>query len=126
MNSTVTPDFFLASTEGYELDVPRRCYRLRRVTGRNVDDYLVVRIDPPLSGQKFGMGRHDLDKVVVATRHQGSTLFPISEWPTYVHVARMLGTAEKKDSFTAADLESIGWGELYQTESDARRALGLP
>jgi len=126
MNSTATPDFFLASTEGYELDVPRRCYRLRRVAGRPADDYLVVRIDPPLSGQKFGMGERDLDKVVVATRHQGSTLFPISEWPIYVHVARMLGVAEKKDSFAAADLESIGWGELYQTESDARRALGLP
>jgi hypothetical protein len=123
---STTPDFFLASTEGYGLEAPRRCYRLRRVPGRAVDDYLVIRIDPPLGGQRFGLGDRDIDKLVIATRHQGSTLFPISEWPTHVHVARMLGSAEKRDSFGTGDLEAIGWGELYRTEDDARRGLGVP
>lgn len=27
---------------------------------------------------------------IVATRHRGSSLFPINEWPTFVHVARPL------------------------------------
>lgn len=127
MTDRGTPDFFLASTEGYGFDVPRACYRVRRVAGRApADDYLVVRIDPPLDGQSFGRGEHDLDKVVLATRHQGATLFPVSEWPTYVHVARLLGPAEKKDRLEAGDLDSIGWGELYRTEAEARRAVGLP
>jgi hypothetical protein len=121
-----TPDFVLASTEGYGLEALRRCYRIRRVPGRAVDDHLVVSVDPPLDGQRFGLGDRYINELVVATRHQGSTLFPISEWPSYVHVARLLGSAEKKDSFGPDDLETIGWAELYRTEEDARRALGLP
>jgi len=49
-----TPDFFLASSEGCGLEVPRRCYRIRRIFGRNGDDYLLVRVDPPIIGQRYG------------------------------------------------------------------------
>ncbi len=115
------PDFYLASTEGYELEEPRRCWRVRRLTTANRDDLLLVKIDPPLLGQKYGLQGRDIDLVIVATRHQGSSLFPITEWPVYVHVARLLDNdSEVPDKLREGQFQSIAWAELYRTEEDAR------
>ena len=67
------PDFFLASTEGIRLEAPRRCYRLRRIAGRGGDDYLLIRIVPPIIGQPYGLGVGDIDRVILATRHEGAS-----------------------------------------------------
>jgi hypothetical protein len=119
----VHPDFFLASSEGYGLEEPRKSYRLRRIAGRSGDDYLLVRVDPPISGQRYGLGGQNIDRVVLATRHEGESLFPISSWPVFVHVARLLREPKHGDTLTREDLEEIGWAELYQTEEAARKAI---
>lgn len=114
------PDFYLASTEGYGMEEPRRCYAARRLRGDHRDDFLLVKIDPPLIGQKYGMGGKDLDEVIVATRHKGASLFPVREWPVFVHVVRVLVPVEGRDLLHDHEIESIGWAELYETEADAR------
>jgi hypothetical protein len=73
---TVT-DFYLASSEGYGMESPRRCKPIKRLRAENRDDYLLIIIDPPLNGQRFGPGDCDIDQVIVATRHAGQSLFPI-------------------------------------------------
>jgi len=115
------PDFYLASTEGYGLEEPRRCWRIKRLATQGRDHLLLVRIDPPLIGQKYGMGGRDIDLVLVATRHRGASLFSVDAWPAYVHVARpLVDDPERRDRLEANELTSIGWGELYRTEEDAR------
>jgi hypothetical protein len=106
------PDFYLGSSEGYGLETPRRCYRLRRIAGRSGDDYLLVRIDPPIIGQEYGLGDKNIHRVILATKHEGASLFPISSWPAFVHVARMVREPREGDTLTREDLELIGWGEL--------------
>ncbi len=93
--------------------------RRLRTTGR--DDLLLVRVEPPLIGQKYGPGGRDIGVLVVAPRHLGVSLFPVSEWPVYVHVARLLvAPPEGSDAVRPEDLERIAWAELYKTEEDAR------
>jgi hypothetical protein len=117
-----TPDFYLASSEGYNLEEPRRCFSIKRLRGPHRDDYLLVRIDPPIIGQPYGLGGQDIEKVIVATRFKGDSIFPITEWPVYVHVARFLsGDPEEYDFIHMSDLEEIAWAELYETEAAARR-----
>ena len=119
-------DFFLTSSEGYDLEQPRSCIRVKRLGGRVVDDYLLVRIDPPVIEQKYGLGGDDVHELVLATRHEGQSLFPVSEWPLYVHVARPLRDLSRDDiqSIGNQDIEIIGWGEIYEDEEDAKRASG--
>lgn len=115
------PDFYLASSEGYGMAEPRSCWRIKRLTSLWRDDLLLIEISPPLLGQKHGLGNCDLDMVVVATRHEGASLFPINEWPLYVHVARVLAEdVTERDSLTEEEFESIGWAELYPPEEAAR------
>jgi hypothetical protein len=114
-------DFFLASSEGYGLTEPRSCKRIKRVRSDNRDDLLLVKIEPPLIGQPFGLGERNIDTLLIATRHKGDSLFPISRWPIYVHVARLLiDNPERRDQIHDNEFESIAWAELYRTQKDAR------
>jgi hypothetical protein len=95
---------------------------MHRVTNPGRDDLLLIRIDPPLIGQKYGLGEHDIDLVLIATRHLGETLFPIDSWPVYVHVARpLVDVPEKHDKLSTDQYESVAWAELYPTEDAAKR-----
>ena len=115
------PDFFLASSEGYRLEEPRSCKRIKRVRSDNRDDLLLVKVEPPLIGQPYGLGGRDIDTLLVATRHEGDSLFPINKWPVFVHVARLLiENPESREQIHDNEFESIAWAELYATEAAAR------
>jgi hypothetical protein len=115
------PDFFLASSEGYRLEEPRSCKRIKRVRSDNRDDLLLVKVEPPLIGQPYGLGGRDIDTLLVVTRHKGDSLFPIKEWPVFVHVARLLiENPEERELIHDNEFESIAWAELYATEAAAR------
>jgi hypothetical protein len=116
-------DFYLASTEGYSLESPRRCWRVKSLKTNKGTDLLLIRIAPPLLRRNL-----PLAEVFVAARHVGYSVASIKEWPFYVHVAT------RRDSETQAcdvdgevipnaDLTIIAWGELYATEAEALTAV---
>lgn len=114
------PDFFLASSEGYRLEEPRSCKRIKRIRSDNRNDLLLVKVEPPLIGQPYGLGGRDIDTLLVATRYEGDSLFPIQEWPVFVHVARLLiENSEQREQIHDNEFESIAWAELYATEAAA-------
>lgn len=119
------PDFYLSSTEGYGMDIPRSCWRIARMATASRDDLLLLKIDPPLSGHRYGLQCRDIDLVLVATRHEeNSTLFPITHWPVYVHVARLLvENPELLGRLQEDQFKSIAWAELYRTEEDAQKKV---
>lgn len=85
------------------------------------DVLLLVRVEPPLVGQPYGLGGRDIDTVLVATRHEGDSLFPIHKWPVFVHVARLLiENPETREQIHDNEFEAIAWAELYATEAAAR------
>jgi hypothetical protein len=114
------PDFYLRSTEYDALAEPRKCWRLKRLRGDFRDDFLLIQVDPPIIGQPLGLGGDDVDKVIVAPRHIGVSLFPIVDWPVFVHVALPL-TQYIEDWDLIGDQESrvIYWAELYPTWEEA-------
>ena len=121
MTSNV-PDFYLASSEGYGLTPPRACYCIARLRGNRSDDYLVARIEPPLIGQKYRLGATDIEIVVLAARHKGESLFPVSQFPISVYVARVLvEDPQFLQELQDHEIALIAWGELYETESSARQ-----
>jgi hypothetical protein len=115
------PDFFLASSESYCLMEPRSCKRIKRIRSDNRDDLLLVKVEPPLTGQVYGLGGRDIDTLLIATRHKGDSLFSIRTWPVFVHVARLLiEDPERREQIHDNEFESIAWAELYRTKDDAR------
>lgn len=103
------------------MEEPRGCWPLKRLKSESRDDLLLMRIEPALIGQKYGLGDKDVDVVIVATRHKGDSLFPINEWPVSVHVARpLVANPELRAVIRDDETELIAWAELYPTEAAAR------
>lgn len=118
------PDFYLTSSEGYGLDEIRDCYKERRLMNGHPDGYMLCEIDPPIVGQPYGLGGHELHGIVIASRHSGYSIFSIDDWPAYVHVA-LLARSDSDTTFVIADsdIESIGWAELYESSAAAKASL---
>src|SRR5262249_59946606 len=87
---SVVADFFLVSSEGYRWGEPRRCSLIRRLRDERRSDLMLVRIDPPIFGQEFGLGAQDVNVLILAPRLEGYSLFPISNWPCPVHCVRLV------------------------------------
>ena len=116
-----TPDFYLTSTESYEFKQPRRCWRIKRLSTPSRDDLLLVKVDPPLPTKEYG-SRGRIDLVAIAPKEKDGSLFPISEWPLWVHVAHLfIDDPESRDELLFEEFESIAWAALYRTQDNAMR-----
>ncbi|MGA3126836.1 MAG: hypothetical protein ABSD13_08960 [Candidatus Korobacteraceae bacterium] len=114
----LSADFYLRLNEGE--GEPRACYCKRRVHVAGRDDWMLVAIEPPVIGQPYGLGGEDIYYLLLATRHQGQTLFPVSEWPAHVYAARLLiNPIPDEPEFNATQTQLIHWGKLYRTYEDA-------
>ena len=115
------PDFYLTSSEGYNLEQIRACYKRQRLLGDHPDGYMICEIAPPILGQPFGLGTQDIHEIIIASRHAGYSIFSVKEWPVYVHVARLTSDAvSDKFAITEGDIESIGWAEIHESSASAK------
>ena len=113
------PDFYLTSSEGYGLNHPIACFKRKHLLGKHPDGYLLCDIQPALIGQSYGLDSKNIEQLVLANRHQGYSLFPIYEWPAYVHIALPLLDMDTRDHIGETDIKLIAWGELYLKKPDA-------
>lgn len=113
--------YFLSSLESARFEEVRECFFVKQMTFSTGKECALVRVDPPVNGQAWGLAT-DLEYFVLANRHEGEHLFPISTFPCFVHIARSfvtdLGSVEILDS---ADVETVAWGEIYRTRADAEK-----
>ena len=81
---------------------------------------MLVQIDPALDGQRFGLGATDIRHLIIGTRAQGQSLFPILQWPVSVYVARVLDDdVFEAQEFERDQVELIAWGMLYRSRDEA-------
>ena len=82
---------------------------------------MLVDIEPPMLGQRFGLGASDITSLILSSRHRGQTLYPISEWPSYVYVARILNNQVPSSSVLSQEqVELVAWGAIFKSLQEAR------
>ena len=80
---------------------------------------MLVRVDPPVTGP----GGETVVDLILSPRFEGSSLFPVTEWPCHVYVARILNEAVMHTLFVGTDdVEMLAWGAIHPSreEADAR------
>src|SRR4051812_19879118 len=80
------PTQFWLKGEGGELATPRRCTPMRRVRDP-VRDHMIVEIDPPLVGQRYGLGARDISVLLLSLdlrrgRRSGGATVLLPELPS--------------------------------------------
>jgi len=108
-------NFYLTSTELREPYKPRACRIVRRLRSELRDDLALVEIEPALPRHIYDTNE-DVRWLILASRHQGRSLYPVSEWPLAVYVCRLKGKDEPEgDVIASEDLAILDWGEVRQT-----------
>lgn len=116
----MTARFLLTSVERREPYEPRTCRIVRRLKNEVRDDLALVEISPPLPANVFDT-RRDLDHLILASKREGHTLFPVSEWPHYVYVCgRMDGEIPQGDTISSDGLMILDWGVIVPTKKNAK------
>ena len=95
---------------------PRACTALKRLNGEKRDDLLLLKIDPPIIGQRFGLGERNIDHVIVATRFEGTCLFRLHTGPRmFTLLVSLLPTRDRRPS------GETRWNPLPWRKSTPRR-----
>jgi len=78
---------------------------------------MLIKIKPPLIGQKYGLGDRDITNLILSPRFSGSSLFPVNEWPCQVLIMRILDCAVTKTLTvtTRGQARIIARGTVFRT-----------
>ena len=111
--------YYLSSLESVRFEEVRQCTFIRRMAFDTGKECVLVKLEPPVIGQPWGIAEN-LEYFVLANRHEGEHLFPVTEFPCFVHIARPLrDDVVYKDIVSASELQTVAWGELYRSRKDA-------
>lgn len=103
---------YLTSTELRDPYTPRECRVIRRLRSELRDDLALVELEPPLPANVYNTPE-DLRQVILAARHEGTSLFPVTEWPLPVYICALRSkTPPEEDTINSADLTIFDWGEV--------------
>ncbi len=80
--------YFLSSLDSIRFEPVRECHIIRRMSFPSGNECALIRLVPPVNGQPWG-AIGDMHYFVLANRHEGEHLFPISGFPCFVHVAHI-------------------------------------
>ncbi len=111
--------YYLSSLESDRFKPVRKCRFLKQIYFDTGKECALVNVSPSINGQDFGVN-NDIDVLILTSRHEGVTLFPVSEFPCFVFIVRsLLPSVESIEYITKKDVEIIGWGEIYRSYHDA-------
>lgn len=106
------PEFYLVSTELRESYEPRACRIVRRLASELRDDLALVKVEPPIPRHVYET-EEDLEWLILGSRHQGASLFPITEWPSAVYICRLSeNSMPRSETITSENLRILDFGEV--------------
>ncbi|PYY36812.1 hypothetical protein DEJ16_02265 [Curtobacterium sp. MCJR17_055] len=106
--------FFLSSMDSKRFSSVFRCEVERPIELPNGHHALMVSCDPPVNGQELG---HPLGigELLLWSRFEDEDLWSFPAFPHFVQIC-LPDVDLRGDAMPA----SIAWGEIYETEADAR------
>lgn len=112
--------YYLSSLDSVSFAETRECVFTKKLAFTSGKECILAKVDPPVIGQRYGLGGKDIEYLFLASRHEGEPLDPIKSFPCFVFIARpLVPDLEAKEAIDKEDLEIIAWGEVYRTKHDA-------
>jgi hypothetical protein len=111
--------FFLsAAGESLELAKPRECWEVKRMRDAVRTDYMLISMEPPYRDAQR-IGYRDVYKLVIATRFDGYSLYPI--YFVALPCLRVLGLRTKTlvRRWKSGLVRFAMWHGLFQTLAEA-------
>lgn len=111
-------DVLLRSTELREPYEPRRCRLLKRLRSELRDDLALVEVLPPFEPDVYG-SPEAFDQLILAARHEGDTIFPVSRWPLRVYICRVDEATTRGEFVPSSSVTILDWGEIVDAPAES-------
>lgn len=107
---------YLSSYEYKDFEIPRSILRYEKtiLEGRNI---LIVEIDKPLIGQKYGLFDNNVSQLYLMNRVNEDAFYNLNIFPIDVHV--LIRKSEIIKISSLSDLQNIAWACIYDNKWDA-------
>lgn len=113
--------YYLSSLDSERFEPVRECTIERSLAFDSGKPAVQARLSPAVDGQDFDRAS-DIEQVILAARHEGVSIDPVSEFPCFVFITILRSGYDRLETpLRNDDLEIIGWGELYRTQEEAER-----
>lgn len=109
---------YLSSYEYDSFEIPREILQFRKETIDNRSK-LVVEVDKPIIGQKYGLLGYDIQTLYLVNKVNEHAFDKFDSFPIDVHVL-IPKNSEKLIPTSLSDMQSIAWACLYDNEEDAK------
>lgn len=109
---------YLSSYEYETFEVPREILHFRKETIDNRNT-LIVEVDKPVIGQKYGLAGTDIQTLYLVNRVNEHAFDKFDAFPIDVHVLIPKSPKELVPT-SLSDMQNIAWACLYDNEEDAR------
>ena len=109
----MTRTLYLSSFEPQGAYAPREVTFTKAVHCGERDDYVWVRIEPPLKANELATNT-DIEVALLAPRHEGGSLLAPNSWPVHVYVCRTRRTPIGSASVPPDDVQILNWGILHE------------
>jgi len=111
--------YYLSSLDSALFEPVRRCTVITALAFDTGRSGLLVDLDPAVVGQHFNVGE-DLRRFILTSRFQGDDVAAIDRFPFFAYICLPKnGWPELETPLHAADVDIVGWVELYRTAEDA-------
>lgn len=112
-------ELYLSSYEYNDFEIPRKVthFQKTKLSDRNV---LIVEVDQPLIGQKYGLLGNDITKFYLVNRVDENAFEKLNKFPIDVHVL-IIGNSEIVYPSSLEELQNIAWACLYDNKKDAKK-----
>lgn len=110
-------DLYLSSDEYKDFKIPRKVlhYKKTKLDGRNT---LIIQVDKPLIGQKYGLLDKDVTIFYLVNRFNENAFDELNLFPIDVYVL-IMKNYETINPSSLYELQNIAWACLYDNEKDA-------
>lgn len=110
-------NLYLSSYEYNDFKISRKVlqYKKTKLDGRNT---LIVEVDKPLIGQKYGLLDKDVTKFYLVNRFNEDAFDKLNQFPIDVYVL-IVKNYETINPSSLSELQNIAWACLYDNEKDA-------
>jgi hypothetical protein len=110
---------YISSYEYEDFAIPQRIldYRKTKIDDRNC---LIIEVDKPLIGQKYGLLDSNIDTFYLVNRVDENAFDTLNKFPIDVYVL-IAKTAKIINPISLSELQNIAWACLYDNEADAQK-----
>jgi hypothetical protein len=114
--------YYLTSSDYHNFEDLKSFYIVKKMMSTdNNSMFWLVKIDPVVIGQEYGLGGNDIEYLLLAPRQGNNLLDNIKQYPVHVYFLLPNKDLRHNDDVSVKDFKNIAWGKIIKDPADINK-----